>query len=152
MMSLPRAAELRETLELLLDKQVRVEPVRDPVRRPAAVATFADDTGSIGAVAALDGDVACFAGAALSMIPAGVAKQCATRGQIDGSIHENLAEVMNVLSTIFTGGASRVVLDRLYVEEIPADVRRLLRAPTSALHVRVDIPGYGAGLASVVTV
>ena len=95
---------------------------------------------------------AAHAGAALSLVPADVAEDNIRRRTLEDTLRENFAEVLNVLSCLFTVDDARVTLRETVFPPQP-----LPGLPTSApaaavALLQVDISGYGTGLLSVRTV
>ncbi len=142
---------VKSNLDLLFGKDVNVSdgsPV-DADNQITAVYKNNDDTACAAIV--FDMPMACYSGAALSMLPAGAAEDCISSKNISGSIMENLNEVFNVVVGFFSDGRTPDIrLQSVYTSkgEISDDVNEIMKSPLS-LSVQVDIPGYGVGHASM---
>ena len=96
----------------------------------------------------LDLELAAYAGAALSLLPVGIAKESIDDGAIEDNLLENFQEVLNVGVQWFTAkGNPRVVLAEVYTPatKLPDDVRLVMGAPADRLDVEAEVAGYGTG-------
>ena len=76
---LPNAKEMRDLLEMLMGRQVEVNPdyeIIKPDEDYAAVAFFNDAMGTVCAAVTMDFAACAYAGAALQLIPAAGAEDC----------------------------------------------------------------------------
>lgn len=99
-------------------------------------------------VAACLSDVSFAAGsaAAFALIPARVAAEATAAKALDESLAEIFAEVLNVLSRLFTSHDSeRITLREKFLppQALPAQLASV--APGDCLDLTVDIDGYGQG-------
>jgi hypothetical protein len=87
-------------------------------------------------------------GAALSLIPSGVAAEAIADGQVTDTVAENLHEVLNVMARLFSAAdGSGVHLSRVHGpdEPLPAELVTRLTKPKARIDICVDIAGYGKG-------
>ena len=127
----------------------KAKPTRFRARHGGTLATFKDGAGApLGAVWC-DTPLANVVGAALTMMPANSAREDTARAVISDATLENLAEVMNIGSSLFADAAEGgvVQLDSVYrAAEVPADVVDFVKARGARYEFNVDIKGYGAGV------
>jgi len=152
MSALPDPKEISELFTNLLGKQVTVKggaPAADA--KGGTLAVYSDDAGAVGAVAVSDLPLASNAGAALSMIPAGMAEESIKAGALAENLADNWHEVLNVASQLFNCGAGhRVKLADIHpASDPPAAAAGLLGAPGGRLDLEVAIAGYGSGTLSL---
>ncbi len=132
-------------------------PARPPAPAPAAkasqaVAVYTDDTGSVAALCVCDLSLASHAGAALSLIPAGVAAEAARTGVMPASIAENLYEVANVAASLFNAdGGPHLKLREVVTtaQALPAALSEVAARASERIDLEVNITGYGQGQMSV---
>lgn len=148
---LPQPAELGTTLTNLLGRDVgikRLTAALQPGPRVAvSIASFqAGDEAEV-YLWVCELGLAASLGAALSLIPSGIAQEQARKGQLDENLTENLHEVMNVGASMFSGGGMRVVLHSLHLPPAPppAEWKAFLSRPPARLDLEVSIPGYEPG-------
>ena len=132
-------------------KKIAPYPFASPARR--IVAVYEADDGSPVSICVCDVALASYAGAALAMIPVGVAKESLAAGQCEASLLENFAEILNICTQWFQGHSQHVSPPKLYSSrpEIPAHVAAVLSAPKSRVDAEIAIPGYGSGQLSIVS-
>jgi len=155
---LPQPQQVRDLFVDLLDRDVQLSPCAPvapgPVT-PASVATYVDDLQRVRAVISCDLELSARAGAAIGLVPASGAERAIRSGWIDGSLGENLKEVLDVAATLFNvKGATHLRLQVLHPagDELPHDVRSRALTLGRRQDVELDIAGYGAGRLSVVLV
>lgn len=117
---------------------------------------FTREDGSVGVVALADLPFTAFAGAALTMFPTPMAEKQIAGGQVDEMVFENFREIMNVCASQFNGAnVAHVKLTnmlRLPQEKLAPDVEALLRKPVARLDFAIQIPNYGKGRLSFLSV
>lgn len=149
--ALPEPDEVRTVLYGLLGRDVtvaRVPAESISLDAKVAVGLYQRENGHIGGLVVADIEVAAYAGAALSLLPIGVANESVADGIIEDSLLENFQEVLNVGVQWFTAkGNPHVVLTEVYPPgaKLPNDVRVVMAAPNDRLDVEVDVSGYGKG-------
>jgi len=156
--ALPAAKSVRDLLADLLGREVTVAPaapfVASDIDR-TLVALYVDDTGRMTALVGLDMPLAAFAGAAIGLVPRGGAEACVEDGELSPMIAENVAEVCNVLTTLYhRDGAPHLRLHQVHPPggAVPGDAAAHLVALGQRLDLTVDVAGYGTGrMALVVT-
>ncbi len=149
------ALELRKvknTFDLLFGKDVEVQEgssVKNEANR--VIGTYKNDNGEECAAIVFDTPLACYSGAALSMLPVGVAEDCISSGNISDMILENIHEVFNISVRFFSDGTSPDMrLGQLLAnkQDIPDNILEILENGAS-LDIQANIPGYGSGCASI---
>lgn len=125
------------------------KPSKFRSRNGGTVATFRDGAGSVLGAVWCDISLANIVGAALTLMPANVAHQDTKRSQISDIALENLSEVMNIGSSLFSEAAEggSVQLDQVYrAADVPAEVVAFFKERSNRFEFDVDIKGYGAGV------
>lgn len=149
--NLPEAEDVRTVLHGLLgrDVTVRVEGATSiPLDAKYVVGLYEREDGKVGGLVVADLEIAAYSGAALSLLPLGIAKESIDDGTIEDSLLENFQEVLNVGVRWFTAkGNPRVVLAEVYPPgaTLPDDVRVAMAAPGARLDVEAEVAGYGSG-------
>lgn len=149
--TLPTADGVRELLHGLFGRDVNVlavPPQSIEFESKVVVGLFERENAKIGGLIVADLDVAAFAGAALSLLPVGIAKEAIQAGDMEGPVLENYSEVLNVGVHWFTGKMNpRVVLSEVYTPSahLPSDVASVMAHPAERVDFEVDIVGYGGG-------
>ncbi|MBH25943.1 MAG: hypothetical protein CMH57_16165 [Myxococcales bacterium] len=152
--TLPPIPSVQKFLADLLCRNVDVEEgvsVEPTPRSPVAVATYTSPDGSVGAMCVFDLELANFAGASLSLIPVGLAKDSVRSREVPPSIEENLLEICNIGARLFDHPKHPSVRFQqafLPQGELPEDVSVGLKSP-ERIDLKVDIKGYGAGRMSL---
>lgn len=111
------------------------------------VATYVNDSNDLVALCACDLPFVAYTGAALSMVPAGVANDAIASQSITDVMADNFHEVMNICSTLMmSDSSSHLRLDKTLVPESSADpISKLQEGAEQSTAFSVDIPGYGNG-------
>ena len=129
------------------------KPLRLKSVDPRTVAEYVTDDGCVQALCVCDIDLACYSGAALSMIPPGVALQGIRRHELEENLADNFREIMNVLASLLnTTGSPHLVFRSLALpkQEVSDDVKTLLLNPPTRIDLEIAIEGYGSGKATLV--
>ena len=162
--AMPAPHSVGNLLSGLLARTVKVQKSTTPStpRAPAspapaakasqAVAVYTDDQGSVAALCVCDMSLASHAGAALSLIPAGVAAEAARTGVMPASIAENLYEVANVAASLFNAdGGPHLKLREVVTtaQALPAGLSEMAARASERIDLEVNITGYGQGQMSV---
>ena len=149
---LPEADEIREVLHGLLGRDMIVRTTHPASIDPAAktiTASYLRDDGSVGAAVVSDIEVAAFAGAALALIPKGVANDCVKDGELTEMLADNFHEVLNVASAWFNGrGAPHVSLGEVTDPGArPApNAQTVVANHAERTDFDVEVDGYGKGV------
>ena len=116
---------------------------------PAVLAAYRTEDGQLGALIGSDLERACFAGAALSMVPSGVAAEAVASGELPENLMENFHEVLNIASRWFNGaGNPRLILAEVLTlghDAAPDDIAQALAQPAERTDFSVNVDGYGSG-------
>jgi len=153
---LPQPKQLRDLLVDLLGREATLSPTppfAPGPETPASVAVYVDDSLQIRAIIACDLAFSAHAGAALALVPVGVAQDAIADGKLPDTLAENLYEVLNIAASTFNiDGADHLKLHQLHPAGPPLDP--MVRIQTLTLgrreDLQVELAGYGAGALSVV--
>jgi hypothetical protein len=153
---LPGAEAVQKLFAGLLGRRVAVrasQPLRLKSRDPKTVAEYVTDQGCVKALCVCDMDLACYSGAALSMIPSGVALQGIRRHELEENLSDNFREIMNVLASLLNvAGSPHLLFHSLSLprQEVSEEVKALLSEPPTRIDLEIEIEGYGSGRATLV--
>lgn len=117
-----------------------------------AVGEYFREDGTLGAVCLCDLGTASSAGAALSLMPAGVAAESIKTGKLNDILAENMQEVFNVLTRLFQNPQQpRVHFKLMYLppQNLSNEANTLLKKPTYRADFDVAIPSYPGGKMSL---
>lgn len=120
-----------------------------------AVALYVDPQGKPAALTLFDFTLACYAGAALSIVPVSTANECIQARQMEELLQDNLSEVLNIGSAVFNTPEGRhvrlkamvLVDDPAHAAALPDEFKAILATPGERLDVNLTINGYGSGSA-----
>jgi hypothetical protein len=149
--ALPEPEDIRNVLHGLLGRDITVSrEAASSIELDAKVVVglYEREDAKIGGLVVADIELAAYAGAALSLLPVGVAKESIDDGAIEDALLENFQEVLNVGVQWFTAkGNPRVRLAEVFPPgaKLPDDVRLVMAAPNDRLDVDADVAGYGKG-------
>jgi len=153
--SLPKLDYIAKLLTMLLGKEVSVSESTvgsKDLESAVAAGVYVDQQETPSALCVVDISLASYAGAALTMISAGVAKESIKSGTLAENLAENLYEVFNVCVAFFNqGDVPHIRFLDMYTTPptLPPDVETLTTGDTGQLDVEVDIKGYGSGKMSL---
>ncbi len=149
--NLPDSDQLASMLTNLFGRDVAVKEGAPLPETKNPVGIYRSAEGQIGVVCICDMHFANFTGAALSLIPAGMAKENARKGSIPDNIRENFYEILNICSSLFrTPLRSRISLNDVeYNGATVAEAKAILSEPAARLDYVINIPGYGPGKISM---
>ena len=149
----PDTAAVAKCLSELIGKEVTVN-VGGPTSLKGQngsdlVSVYAfSDSQKLGAIVVWDLRLACYTGAALTMISPDIAKESVKSGQIADNLLENFQELANICCSLFNVSASaHVKLAKVYAppSPLPDDVRALMASPAARLDFEVGIPDCPTG-------
>lgn len=155
--ALPNATGMAKTLEMLFGGNVPVtsaKPLDTKVGSGNLMATYVGDDGKVVAAAVCDVPFAANAGCALSMLPPGAAKDTIKAKKLEQTMLDNLYEVMNILSTLLMNEHTpHLKLADLHSDlgKLPPEAKALLGAVKGRADFSVNVPRYGNGNLSVLT-
>ncbi len=149
---LPNAAALTKTVEMLFGDGVKVAPGKPLDVKPGSgnlIAIYVDDADKPVAAVLCDIPFAANAGCALSMLPAGAAKDAIKTKKLEQTMLDNLYEVMNIVSTMLMDEHTpHLKLGALYPDlgKLPADAKAMLGAAAkNHADFMITVPRYGTG-------
>ena len=155
---LPQPSFVSGLLTTLLGMPVKTTKAAPAASQPngaIAAGVYVTEDGGVGALCIVDLTLASFAGAALSMIPQGVALESAKRGTLDDMIAENLQEIFNVCVGFFNQGNVphiRFSNTCLVPPALPGSIQSFASTAPSRLDLDVEIAGYGRGTMRLQTI
>ncbi|MFK7768390.1 MAG: hypothetical protein AB8B55_14300 [Mariniblastus sp.] len=123
-----------------------------PIAGPKVMATYNDCDGNLQFVIACELSIANSMGAALTMIPPGLAKEATANGSIPENIAENIHEVLNICSAAFANyHHHRIVLDQVIVPGDVADdaLVAALDAAECLIQIDYELERYAPGKISL---
>ncbi|MET0793409.1 MAG: hypothetical protein ABW061_17945 [Polyangiaceae bacterium] len=124
-------------------KKIKVDWARE--KSWLSFSEFRYPEGELAALFVADLPFCCWSGAALALLPPGLAQDAIKAGKLDQTLQENFAEVANVLTAAFREFGERVILGQIhYAKSLAPETRPLLGAPRR-LDLEVTVTGYGAG-------
>jgi hypothetical protein len=154
---LPDVNLVRELLGMLFDgltvkagaKKLDVSP-----KSTGWVGVYVTDDGQPVALCACDLAFAANSGAALSMLPPGVAKDSLKSGQLTEVMLANLREVMNICTRlVLHEGTVHVRLDTVCpTAKLPAAVAAIAAAPKARIDFEVTLGKYGSCLLAALVI
>lgn len=153
--ALPDAVTVARLVASLVGKQVNQKPGAALKKFPqgGAVGIFKDDAQETVAIVVADVALAAATGAALAMIPATAAQDAVRSGALPPNMAENFREVINVMSSLLTGGGNRVVrLAEFSVGTLPEQAGAVFSTPGGRIDLELDVQGYGKGALSFLVV
>jgi hypothetical protein len=141
---LPTLNTVEKLMQCLLGNQVEARnsaPGPD-LTKPHVVASYVDDHNAVQRVLVCELALANSMGAAMSMIPAGVANDATKAGIVAENIQGNLGEVLNICVNLFTENAP----DRLTFSSLKVCSPKDPAPPVKqAVKYALDIPRYAGG-------
>jgi hypothetical protein len=153
---LPDGPKIVELLGLLFDGlDVKAGGTFD--QTPAGGAwfgVFVADSGTAVALCGADANLAATLGAAFSMLPVGAAKEAAKARDLTAVMVDNMREIMNICSRLVMDATSpHLRLDQIYpAKSLPAPATALLGAPSARREFQVQLPKYGGGVLTFLSV
>ncbi|WP_456413732.1 hypothetical protein [Thiolapillus sp.] len=148
---LPKPVELQQILAMMYGSDLKAEPGNPVPTTPGSkslVALYVDDDDAPVATCAVDYPFTAYAGASLTRIPLGTAKECAQDGDFSEIMVGNVHEIMNICSRLLMNSDSpHLRLQTLYAspDEIPENVQELMQKPAASADFSVTIADYGDG-------
>ena len=150
----PGANVVGRLLADLFGREVTAEKkVYRPMKSAVVVGSFVDDEGALRCACALELALAANLGAALTMMPTGVADESSRASKLDAVLLENVAEVLNIGSRWFMLDESvpHVKLDSVYQTDVPDPLRNLLAKPPRKQAYDVQLHGYRGGVLALLS-
>jgi hypothetical protein len=153
---LPDLNLVRELLGMLFDGLVVKTGAKLDVSSKSTgwVAVYVDDEGKPVALCACNIAFAANTGAALSMLPPGVAKDSIKTGQLTEVMLANLREVMNICTRlVLHEGTVHVRLDTVCpAAKLPAAAAAIAAAPKARIDFEVTLGKYGNGMLAALVI
>lgn len=135
----------------LLGREVKCTwtPGTHELPREGQVAVYSDDDEVAVAVAIADAGFICRTGGALVMVPSKGVNEAADSGEIPESLHENFAEVVNIMASLLNSDETphvrlTAVVPRGEVEAHP-EALAIMDAPAKRRVFDIHVDSYGRG-------
>ena len=152
---LPKPPELEKLLGSLLMRPVKATKAEGEVAPAGLVATalFATEEPVLQVLVRTELRLAASLAAALSVVPLTAVKEAVKAGQMDESLQDNFSEVMNVLSRFISGGGRPFRLGAVTCPPLQpaAGLAEAVAGSDEKREIRIEVPGYDAGLLEFVT-
>jgi hypothetical protein len=115
---------------------------------------FVADSGEPVALCGADANLAATFGAAFSLLPVGVAKEAAKARELTAVMIDNMREIMNICTRLVMDSTSpHLKLEQIYpTKSLPAPATALLGAAKGRCEFQVQLPKYGGGVLTFLSV
>lgn len=142
----PDVDDVVEMLSMLFGGDVDATPITATPDANCFCGSFIDDSGTLASLCVASLPFVGYSGAALSMMPAGAAKDMIDENDLSKTLLENFYEVMNVCSRLFMSDSSpHLKLSAVHSQaDTPAKIAEL-GAPRLQRAFDIAIPRYGKG-------
>ncbi len=153
---LPSAPAIASLLTDLLGGRAKVEPgTKLGPNENGFIGELLGPTGALLGLTFSDRAFAASSGAALAMIPRGVAEDAVRKGVVPPNLLENHYEVVNVLTSALNAlhpSAQHVKLAKIHPTgpTLPAPIRALWLKPPTRVDFVVELTGYGTSRLTLV--
>lgn len=150
---IPTPQTVSSLLAMIFGDDLSASACDSPALDGQYVATFVSDDDHLVALCVCDKEFVAYSGAALSMIPADVAKEMISGNAVTDAMVDNFHEVMNICSKLLMSESSaHLRLDKTLTPDQSAEAISVLQESSRVAAFGVDIPRYGKGtLTFVVT-
>jgi hypothetical protein len=143
---LPPTAELERLLSGLLAREVKLAAHDAVPAEPCPIALFQTAEPVLEVAVLCEVALAASLAAALSVIPAGAARESAAHGTLEPPLDENFGEVMNVVSRFVSGSGRRFALSGVFAPRAaPPELIEKVHASDERRSLSADIAGYLSG-------
>jgi hypothetical protein len=153
---LPDVAKIKQVLGLLFDG-LDVKPGGTFDGTPAGGAwfgVFVADDGAPVALCGADANLAASFGAAFSMLPPAAVKDAVKSRELTAVMIDNLREIMNISTRLVMNESSpHLRLEQIHsVKSLPASATALLGAPNGRSEFQIQMPKYGGGVLTLISI
>lgn len=150
--AIPTPQTVSSLLAMIFGDDLSASKCDSPALDGQYVATFLSDDDQLVALCVCDKEFVAYSGAALSMIPADVAKEMISGNAVTDAMVDNFHEVMNICSKLLMSDSSaHLRLGKTLSPDQSAEAIAAMKESHTAAF-GVDIPRYGKGtLTFVVT-
>lgn len=156
---MPTQDDMRRLMSDLFGRPVVVSRAPSLVRQATdkfTAALFTKPDAVVGVVGLADLEFTAYAGAALTMFPTPSADRQIEVGQVDEMVFENFREIMNVCASQLNGASvvhvTLTQLLRLPKDKLPPEIEAAIKKPVARLDFTIQIPNYGKGRLSFLSV
>jgi hypothetical protein len=118
------------------------------------IGVYVADGGSPVALCGADAQLAASMGAALSMLPLAASREAGDTHAISGVMYENLCEIMNICTRLVLDATSpHLKLHHVYpIDSLPEEAAILLANANGRCEFQLNLPKYGGGVLSLMSV
>lgn len=142
----PTPESVAELLEMVFGAAPEISDSSNGDFAGMHVATFVSDSDDLVALCACDRPFVCYSGAALSMIPPGVAKEAAGGAEFPAAMADNFYEIMNICSKLLMSDSSdHLRLDKVLEPDAAGAALSEIKERAQQTGFTVDVPRYGTG-------
>ncbi len=153
---LPDVRKVQDIMGMLFDGlQVKAGGTFDQTPKGGAwFGVFIDNVGTPVVLCGADVSLAAGMSAALSMLPPAAVKDAIRTRELSGGMVDNLREVMNICTRLVLDATSpHLKLDQLYpIAALPAAAAAILATPPGRREFNLQVPRYGGGVLSLLSV
>ncbi|MDJ0763170.1 MAG: hypothetical protein QNJ97_09305 [Myxococcota bacterium] len=156
--NLPEPNEVAELFTGLLGEPVTTVPADATIRIEDifVACDYITDNDEVDVVAVMNLEFASRMGSAIAMIPSPTAEAKIREQQLNDETKENIQEVFNICASLFNKeDTAHHKFRRIYLsqeEDLPPDIQAIIDNPIGRLDLDVDIPGYGTGKVSYLSI
>lgn len=154
--ALPTTKAVRDLLSTLFGRDVELSelPTVEPDLAPSStVAVYRNAGNNDAAVVTADLTLSAHLAAMLGLTSKDAADEAVRRGTLSDAYAENLHEILSIMGALFNAeGSARVGLHAVHGpgEPVPPRVAAFAASIGSRLDLTLSLPGYGAGVMSIV--
>ncbi len=154
LVTVPESKDVRDVLVGLLFRDVTLTSGR-PLKLDAGttLAEYVDDLDRVVAVGVVDLSLAARGGAAIGLMPPGLANDCVRDKDLTPVLLDNVAEIFSVLASVFNHeGHPHVRRGQVYGPGHlpPVEVSELAQALMGRRDFSIEVAGYGSGKLALV--
>lgn len=149
----PQDKEFAKTLSDLLGKEVKVKTVASaaPLKPTECfIGGYDDGKGTCEAGWLSDLPASVSLAAALTLVPAGVAKEAVQTKKVSSDLQDNVREVINIAANSFAGKRVRLVEFRGLQEPLASNWQAWMAMASRVVHFDVLVTGYIPGRITLV--
>lgn len=148
----PNAISMAKTLTALLGKETKAKAIPAwsiETKEPNYIAVYDDGAGEIECLWVSDLPLSATFGAALTLIPAGIAKESIQAKTLNADFVDNAREIANITANSFQVKRVRLTQFIQPGHEVPEKIRGLISKPAQRVDMQVEVAGYPAGRLSL---
>lgn len=148
--SLPKINDIAQTMTLFLSQNTDIdetEQLMTTADDQLYVFEYLDDTDQPVAASVCELRFIANAGAAMTMVPAGIAEEAIQTNEVTTTMSDNAYELMNMVSRYLIDSTSpHLRIGKMYKKtELPVTVKTVLEQAAKQRTFSVTVPNYGQG-------